>query len=194
MSASRTRHHASPWHRSLTAAALLGGAVYVGTLLALPLLDSHIDPLTAHPEDYASGMYWPMVNVSYLALALALAALGLSLMTSGRRRSILVLVLLAPPLLLCLALAVDPIGVARGNQLSLLPVFALAAAPIALAIAFRDRLRRWTGAFLVLGAAVLVVFVALVVVPATVGGAVNRAFDSLVGLWIIAMALAMRPT
>ncbi|HYM66171.1 MAG TPA: hypothetical protein VEW68_02660 [Patescibacteria group bacterium] len=175
----------------LPAAAASGAAVYMAVLLVLPIVDAARNVLTAHPEDYASGPYGLAVNLSYLALAAALASFTVAIWpVSGW--AIAMPVLLIPAAVMCAALAVDPIGVAGGSALWLLPIFGLASAPLAGSLSLRGRFGRFSGALLAIAAAVLIAFVALMLAPESIGGAVNRTFDLLLGLWIAIAALALR--
>ena len=175
----------------LPVVAASGAGVFVIVLLALPLLDSGLNLLTAHPEDYARGAYGIAVNASYMALAVALAGLVLSLLPV-RGWAIAVPVLLVPAAVLCVALAVNPIAVAGGNALLLVPIFGLALGPLVGALSLRERFHPWNGAIVGIGLAVAIAFAGLLVAPDSVGGAVNRAFDLLVGLWVVVAALAVR--
>jgi len=163
----------------------------VTVLLALPLLNSGFNVLTVHPEDYARGTYGIAVNVSYSALAVALACLVLSLLPL-RGWAIAVPVLLVPAAVLCVALAVNPMAVAGGNALLLIPIFGLALGPLVGALSLRQRFHPWDGAIVGIGLAVVIAFAGVLVAPDSVGGAVNRAFDLLVGLWVVVAAVALR--
>ena len=158
-------------------------------LLTLPLLDTRFDVLTAHPEDYATVAYGVAVNASYLALAVALVAIVVPL-APFRRWSLVVPALLVPAALLCVALAFDPIAVARSSQWVLIPIVCLALAPAAAALSLRGRFGGWAPAVAGLGVAVLVAFAALALAPDSVGGLVNRVFDVLAGLWVALAAVA----
>ena len=167
--------------RGLRLAAGLGGGFYVLALLAVPLLDSGREVLRAHPEDCARGPAGLLVNLGYAAFALALAATVMRF-ARGRRWPALAPALLLPPALLCLALAFDPVGLARAGTVVTLAILGLVAGPLATSLVVRGR---WLVA---LGAAVLAAFTLLVAAPEAVGGAVNRLFDVLAGLWVLAAA------
>ena len=169
----------------------VSGAIAYLVLLNVPLLDSRFNVLTAHPEDYATGSFGLAVNASYLALATALTGLAVSLLPV-RGWSIAALGTLIPPVLLCLALAVDPIGVARANQLVLLPIISLALAPATAALTLRHRFGAFALATTALAVAVLVAFIALVVVGDDLGGLVNRVFNTFVGLWTAVASFSLR--
>lgn len=165
--------------------------VYVAALLVLPLLEPGFNALTAHPEDYATGSYGAVVNLSYASFAVALISLVASFMPF-RRWAIAVPILLVPPALLCAALAVNPVAVARGGAVVLVPVLGLASAPLFSSLVLRARFRPWNRWVAGFGAAALVAFVGLVLAPEPVAGAVNRAFDVLAGVWVAVAALALR--
>jgi hypothetical protein len=175
----------------LPAFAAGGAGLYVAALLALPLLEPGFNVLTAHPEDYATGSYGAAVNLSYAAFAVALIALVVAVMPV-RRWALAVPILLVPPVLLCAALALDPVGVARGGDVVLIPILGLASAPLISSLLLRARFRPWHRWVIGSGAVVLVAFVGLVLAPITVAGAVNRAFDVLAGLWVAVAAMAIR--
>lgn len=174
-----------------SAVSAAGAALYLAVIVSLPLLDRTFDVLRAHPEDYASGRYGLAVNFSYLALATGLVA-SMPLMARFGRPAIVVEMLVLPAAILCLALAVDPIGVAQGAQLSLLPIVGLAVAPLIASFSFNDRFGRWRRALTGLAVAVLITFLGLVLAPDSVTGIINRAFDSMVGIWLIVFAFAAR--
>lgn len=164
--------------------------LYVASLLALPLLEPGFNVLTAHPEDYATGTYGGVVNLSYASLAVALISLVVLLMPV-RRWAIAVPTLLVPPALLCAALAADPVAVARGGAVVSIPVLGLATAPLFSSLVLRARFRPWDRWVAGFGAAALVAFVGLVLAPDPITGAVNRAFDVLAGVWVAVAALAL---
>lgn len=174
-----------------SAVAAFGAAVYVAVLVALPFVDPTFNVVTAHPEDYAAGRLGWAVNVSYLALAIALVCFVISALPV-RRWAIAVPALVMPPTILCVALAVDPVGVAAGTQLLLLPIVCLAMVPLIASMTLRDRLGTWHRLLAGLAVVVLLAFAALIVAPDTVGGAVNRAFDVALGLWFVLAAIAVR--
>jgi hypothetical protein len=172
--------------------AAAAAAVYIVLLITIPLVEPGFDMLRAHPEDYAAGQYGVLVNVSYAAMAVALAALTAGLLPGGRW-SRLALVLLAPPIALCVALAIDPMAVAR-QTVTLYTVLGLAVGPLVVSLAFHERFRargRWV---VMLAVVVLVAFMGLAAAPAEVSGTVNRAFDVAAGLWVVVAALSgLRP-
>lgn len=171
--------------------AALAAAIYVAVLVALPVVDRSFDALATHPEDYAGGRLGFAVNLSYLALAVALLSFVLSVLPI-RGTAIVLPILIAPPTVLCAALAVDPIGVARGNPIFLLPIVCLATVPLVGSIVLRDRLGGWRSMLGGLATVVLLAFAALLVAPDAVGGLVNRAFDVTLGLWLLLAAVAVR--
>lgn len=175
-----------------SAIAAVGAATYVAVLLVLPFLEPDFDVLRAHPEDYASGAIGLAVNVSYAALAVALVAFVMSVLPV-KRWTIAVAALFLPPAVLCAALAVDPIGVAGGNPVWLLPVFCLALAPLIATLLLHDSLRRRRGALLAIAAAGLLTFAGVLTMPDAIGGIVNRAFDVSVGLWVLVASRARLP-
>jgi len=177
---------------SLLAAAVVGAAAYVLALLALPFLQPGRDVMTAHPEDYAAGAYGSLVNLSYGAFGMALATIALTLWP-GRSWKAVGPLLLVPPALLCAALALAPVTVARSGLVVLVGVIGLSAGPLISSIVLRHRFGGRYRLVAYLGAAVLVGFVALATGPDAVSGAVNRGFDVLAGLWVIAAALSIRP-
>lgn len=170
--------------------ALAGAAAYAVLLVTVPLVDRAFNALSAHPEDYASGSYGLVVNVSYLALGLALFGLTLAL-SPFRRWAIALPVLLLPAAILCVALAVDPIAVARGNPLWILPIFGLAVAPVIASFTLRDRFDGRHRASSAIAVVVLISFIGLVITPSPIGGIVNRVFDLTVALWVIWIAAVL---
>ena len=171
--------------------AAIGAATYVVILAALPFLQPGFDVLRAHPEDYANGPVGLAVNASYVALAVALISFATSILPV-RGWAIAVPVLFLPAAALCVALAVDPISVAAGNPLWLLPIFGLAVAPMIGSLT-PHTVRRWRPALIGIAAVVLLTFGGVLTVPDSIAGIVNRAFDVSVGLWILAAALAALP-
>lgn len=175
----------------LATIAAAGAGAYVAILVALPLLDWNVNMLNAHPEDYARGQLGLAVNLSYLALAVALASFALSALPfKGWAMALLLLV--APPAILCAALAVDPVGVATTSPLLLLPIVCLALVPLIGSVALRDRLAAWRPSLAGFAILVLIAFAGLVVAPEAIGGAVNRLFDVTVGLWLGLASIAVR--
>ena len=173
---------------SMELAALAGG-LYVVLLIVIPLVEPQFDVWRSHPEDYAAGPYGALVNVSYAAMAAALVSFSSGLVGKVGWKA-LALALLVPPALLCVALTVDPIGVARQATVASLAILGLAVGPIAVSIVYRRRFGPGRVALIALGALVAGAFIALAVAPESVGGAVNRVFDVLAGAWIVAAAIA----
>lgn len=174
------------------AIAAAGAAAYVAVLAALPFVEPSFDVLRAHPEDYANGALGFAVNLSYLALAAALVFFVVSVLPV-KGWAIAVPVLFLPPAVLCAALSVDPVGVAGGNPVWLVPIFALALGPVIGTLVLRDSLRRWRPALIGIAVVVLLTFAGILTMPDAISGIVNRAFDVSVGLWIVVAALALRP-
>lgn len=179
------------WRAPLRLVAIGGAAVYVLVLVVLPFLEPQLDVRTAHPEDYANGAYGILVNLSYGALSLALFAIAATLWPGRSWRAVGPL-LFVPPAILCAELAVAPIAVARSGTVVFVGVLGLAVGPLFNSIALRDRFGRAHGLVIVLGAAVLAGFIGLASAPGSVGGAVNRVFDVLAGLWVVTAALIRR--
>ena len=169
--------------------AAVGAAIYVLILVALPFLEPSFDVLRSHPEDYASGPVGLAVNASYVALAVALVSFAGSVLPV-RGWAIAVPALFLPAAALCVTLAVDPIGVAGGNALWLLPIFGLALAPMIGSLSLRDTAGRWRLALIGIAIVVLLTFGGVLTVPDAISGIVNRAFDVSVGSWILVAALA----
>lgn len=163
--------------------AIGGAAVYVLVLVVLPFLEPQMDVRSAHPEDYANGAYGILVNLSYGALSLALFAIAATLWPGRSWRAVGPL-LFVPSAILCAALAVAPIAVARSGPVVVVAILGLAVGPLVNSIALSDRFGRARGVLVGLGAAALVGFIGLAVAPDSVGGAVNRGFDVLAGLWV----------
>jgi uncharacterized membrane protein YccC len=111
---------------------------------------------------------------------------------SGVAGAVAVATLLVPPALLCAALAIDPVAVARGGAVVLIPILGLASAPLISSLVSRARFRPWDRWVVGVGAAVQVAFVGLVLAPDAITGAVNRVFDALAGLLVAVAALALR--
>ena len=164
--------------------AAVAGALYVVLLIVIPLVEPQFDAWRSHPEDYAAGGYGALVNVSYAAMATALVSFSSGLAGKLGWKA-LALALLIPPALLCVALTVDPIGVASQATVVSLAILGLAAGPIAVSIAYRRSFGAARAAVVGLGALVAMAFVALAAAPESIGGAVNRVFDVLAGAWIV---------
>lgn len=179
------------WRAPLRLVAIGGATVYVLVLLVLPLLEPQLDVRSAHPEDYATGGYGLLVNVSYGALSLALFAIVPALWPGRSWRAVGPL-LFVPPAILCAALAVAPIAVARSGTVVFAGILGLGVGPLVNSLALRDGFGRARGLILGLGAAVLVGFIGLAAAPDSVGGAVNRGFDVLAGLWVAAAGFLRR--
>jgi hypothetical protein len=171
------------WRAPLRLVAISGAAVYVLVLVVLPFLEPHLDVRSAHPEDYANGAYGILVNLSYGALSLALLALVLALWPGRSWRAVGPL-LFVPPAILCAALAVAPIAVAHSGTVVFVGILGLAVGPLVNSLVLRERFGRARGPLVGLGAAVLVGFIGLAAAPDSIGGAVNRGFDVLAGLWV----------
>ena len=169
--------------------AALGGALYVVLLIVIPLVEPQFDAWRSHPEDYAAGDYGALVNVSYAAMATALVSFSSALVGKLGWRA-LALALLMPPALLCVALTLDPIGVARQATVVSLAILGLAVGPIAVSIVYRRSFGAARVVVIGLGALVAMAFVALAAAPESMGGAVNRVFDVLAGAWIVVTAVA----
>jgi hypothetical protein len=187
-----TRGHGGSRQTSLLAVAVAGAGAYVLLLLVLPFLQPGRNIMTAHPEDYAAGAYGNLVNLSYGAFGLALAAIALTLWPGRSWRAVGPL-LLVPAAVLCAALALAPVTVARSGIVVLVGVLGLSSGPLISSIVLRHRFGGAYRLVACLGAAVLVGFVAVATSPDAVGGAVNRGFDALAGLWVFAAALSIRP-
>lgn len=170
--------------------ATAGAAMYVIALLALPILEPDLDVVSTHPEDYASGKYGILVNLSYGALGVALAAIVLALWPGASWKAT-TLALLVPPALLCAALTLAPVAVARSGTAVFIGVLGLATGPLVSSVVLRLRFGKSSPLVVALGAAVLVAFVLLAVTPEAIGGAVNRGFDALAGLWVVTAALSL---
>lgn len=175
------------WRAPLRLVAIGGTAVYVLVLVVLPFVEPQLDVRSAHPEDYANGAYGIVVNLSYGALSLALIAI-VPVLWPGRSWSAVGPLLFVPPAILCAALAVAPIAVARSGTVVFVGVLGLAFGPLVNSIALRDRFGRARGLVVGLGVAVLAGFIGLAAAPDSIGGAVNRGFDVLAGLWVAAAA------
>lgn len=170
--------------------AALAGALYVVLLIVIPLVEPEFDVWRSHPEDYAAGSFGALVNLSYAAMAIALVSPSSALLTQSGWKA-LALVLLVPPALLCVALTVDPIGVARQATVAPLAILGLGAGPVVVSIVYRRRFGQARVATIALGALVALSFVALALAPESLGGGVNRVFDVLAGAWIVVAAIAM---
>ncbi len=169
--------------------AAAAAAVYVLVLVVVPLVDRSLDVWSAHPEDYVRGPYGLAVNVSYAALAVAIALLVASL-PKPTGWTLAVPVLFIPAGILCVALTFDPLGVAGGNAVFLLPVFGLALGPLVASLTLGADLRPWNRALAVLAGLALAAFALMLVEPSI--GFFNRVFDVLAGAWIASAALALR--
>lgn len=169
--------------------AAFAGALYVVLLIVIPLVEPQLDAWRSHPEDYAAGDYGALVNVSYAAMATALVSFSSALAGRGGWKA-LALALLVPPALLCVALTVDPIGVARQATVTSLAILGLAVGPISVSIVYRRNFGHARVPVIALGLLVAMAFVALAAAPESVGGAVNKVFDVLAGAWIVVAAVA----
>ena len=176
--------------RLCSSIAAFGAAIYLAVLVTLPFVDRTFNALAAHPEDYATGTFGVVVNLSYIALAVALACFLMSVWPV-KGLGIAFAVVAVPPLILCTALAADPIGIARGGTVLLLPIVCLALVPLIGSIALKDRVGGWRSMLAGLAVVVLVAFAGLVFAPNAVAGVVNRAFDVALGAWIVVAAIAV---
>jgi hypothetical protein len=174
---------------ALAVLAMVGAGLYVVVIVVMPLLDPNLDIKSAHPEDYAAGRLGMAVNLSYAALAVGLAALAGALLDVEWKAIVADLLLLLAAIL-CAALAIEPVGVARMGVV-LIPVVALAAAPLTTALLLGRLFGRWKTGLTLLAALVAVAFIALVVSPSSLGGIVNRVFDALAGAWVAAAGAAL---
>ena len=179
------------WRAPLRLVATGGAAIYVLVLLVLPLLEPQLDVRSAHPEDYATGGFGILVNLSYGALSLALFAIALVLWPCRSWKAVAPL-LFVPPAILCAALAVAPIAVARSGTVVFVGILGLAVGPLVNSIALRDSFGRARGLVVGLGVAVLVGFIGLAAAPDSVSGAVNRGIDVLAGVWVATAASIRR--
>jgi len=168
--------------RLLALAVAAAGGAYVLTLLAAPLVDRSIDILRAHPEDYAGGPAQTLVVAGYWSVAL-MALLIAAALVAGDWRDRLASALLLAGALTSVSLAIVPVPVTGG--VLLIGVLGFAVAPAALALAHASGARTVR----VLGAAVFLLFLALVFAPAGVAGLTNRLFDIALGSWGLALGL-----
>lgn len=176
-------------HLGRVAAALAG--LYAAILIVDPMLNSRMDALSTHPEDYARASLGLLVNVSYLAFGIALSALAVALLSHRRLRAAPA-VLLLPPSLLCVVLAAAPPEVARSGAWVSFAILGLAVAPLAVSLANRAVFGGWRPALLAVAVLVAAAFVALVAAPESVSGLVNRTFDVLAASWVAGAGLAVR--
>ncbi len=169
------------------AAVAASSLVYLVTLIVVPLLAPQRDVLRSHPEHYADTAAGWLVRLGYVAVALAAWSVAATLLaTPGRMRVVAALLALAGgALALQVAVALDEV---TGGPL-LLGVFALALTPAAASIARRGTLR---STVVVLGIGVTLAFVMLAVAPKEAAGLVNRVWDGLLAIWILAFGLSDR--
>lgn len=177
--------------RALLLLAMIGASVWMAALLLPPLAQPGSDLLRMHPEDNASGAFGWVVGLGYAALALALLALvgALARRPGGSR---LGLAMLLPTILLCLPLAASPGSAATLGVLLVAGVLGLGLGPLLLTLGLRRNLGPARSLVTGLAVGVVVLFGALVVAPSAIAGIVNRAFDALAGLWLVAVAVDLR--
>ena len=148
--------------------AAIAGAVYLATLVVVPLIDRETDVVRAHPV------------ASAIAVVVFRGATRLQLIAAG---------LLVPAAVMSAVLAMVPQEVTRGPLL--IGVLALALAPLLVSLGGVARL---SPVVVRLGVIVTAGFVPLVVLaPHDVAGIANRAWDVLLASWGLLFAIAPRP-
>lgn len=148
----------------------IASAVYLVTLLAVPLLDRETDVLRAYPEDYTTGLAGALVRIGYVAVALMALAIAASVVRERSWLERIAAVLLVAGGAASVVLAWAPQRVAGG--MLLIGVLALAVAPILVSIGGR---RRLSPIIVTLGIFVTAGFVALIVLaPRELAGIANR--------------------
>ena len=164
--------------------AALGAAVYLLTLIAVPVANLDLDVVRLHPEDYANASLGWLVVAGWLALAVSLAAIALATARAGVAPKIAA-IFFALAALVCVANAIDPTLGARRSPIEL-GVFGLVIGPLVASFAWRGMLLR------VIAVAAAVAFAGLLFGGDAIGGIVNRVFDALAAVWCIAFAARSR--
>ena len=162
-----------------------GAALYVATLVVVPLLNLDRDVLRLHPEDLYDANGGFLVIAGWLVFAVALAATAY---LAWRRRGIamrIAALCFVVAALVSVANAIDPTLGIRGSPIEL-GIFGLAIGPLVASFASRPVALR------VLAVAAALAFAGIVFETAPVGGMVNRVFDALAGIWCVAFAVEAR--
>ena len=169
--------------------AAVAGAIYLVTLLVVPLLARETDVLRAHPEHYTTGVPGVLVRVGYAAVSfMALAIAGHVLRWSGWLGRIAA-GLLAMGAVMSAVLAAMPQEVTGGPLL--VGVLALAVAPLIVSIGSAGRL---PSGVVALGIIVTIGFVVLIMLaPRDLAGIANRSWDVLLAVWGLSFAIAPGP-
>lgn len=169
--------------------AAIAGAVYLTTLLVVPLFAPEVDILRAHPEHYTTGVPGVLVRVGYGAVAFMALAIAASVLRWSGRLGRIAAALLAMGGVMSVVLAAMPQEVTGGPLL--FGVLALALAPLLVTIGGAGRLPLGVAA---LGVMVTIGFVGLIVLaPRDVAGIANRLWDVLLAVWGLSFAVALRP-
>lgn len=169
--------------------AAIAGAVYLATLLAVPLIDPQTDLLRAHPEDYTTGLPGVLVRVGYGAVALMALAIAASVLRGSGWLERIAAGLLLVGAVTSGVLAAMPQEVTGGPLL--VGVLALALAPLLVSIGAAPRL---SPVVVALGVTVTIGFVVLIALaPRELAGIANRSWDVLLAAWGMSFAIAPRP-
>ena len=169
---------------TLRLAAIAGAALYLFTLIAVPLANTDRDVLRLHPEDLVDARWGWLVIVGWLVFAVALLAIALMTMRGGPSGWIAAACFIVAALV-CVANANDPsLGVRRSPVE--LGVFGLVAGPLIASFTAKGVVLR------VIAVAAALAFGGILFEAAATGGMVNRIFDALAAVWCIVFAVAWR--
>jgi len=169
--------------------AAIAGAVYLTTLLVVPLIARETDVLRAHPEHYTTGVPGVLVRVGYGAVAFMALAIAASVLRWSGWLGRIAAALLAVGGVTSVMLAAMPQEVTGGPLL--FGVLALALAPVLVSISGAGRL---PPGVIALGVMVTIGFVGLIVLaPRDLAGIANRSWDVLLAVWGLSFAIALRP-
>lgn len=166
------------------AVASIASAIYLLTLIVVPLAAPERDVFTAHPEHYADTTLGALVRIGYLAVTATLGAVvAIVSRMHGRWRFVAATFALAAAIATA-DLAIAPAEVTGGPLL--VGVIALALTPGTAGVAIGSALPVPARVF---GLAVTVAFIAIAIGPKDVAGLTNRLWDVLLATWGIVLGL-----
>ena len=165
----------------------VASAIYLVTLVVVPLAAPERDVLRSHPEHYADTALGPLVRLGYIALAAALCGIiAIAWSTRSRWRYATCSLALAGALT-TIVLALAPIEVTGGPLL--IGIVALALTPAAATMASAPTRPSGVRA---LGFIASIGFLAIALGPRDVAGLTNRIWDALLASWGVAFGWISR--
>ena len=164
---------------------MTGAALYVATLVVVPLANLDRDIPRLHPEDLVDARLGWLVVAGWLVFAVALVATGLLAWRRAGAAVKVAALCLGVAALVSVANAIDPSLGVRRSPIEL-GIFGLAVGPLVASFASKGVALR------VLAVAAAAAFAGIVFEADPTGGLMNRAFDALAAVWCIVFA-AMSP-